>query len=294
MILKILLGLVLICILWLAFEIVTHARKDPTSRDAKSNIVGFLIGLVSDFCDTLGIGNFGTTTTLYRVTKYMPDERYLPGTLNAIQAIPTMTESFFFLTAVPVELTTLIPMVIAAVTGSYAGSKIVVRWETALIQKVMAFALTITSLLMLANKMGWIGLLATDNSAYGLHGWLLVIGVVGNFILGILMTAGVGLYAPCMVLVYLLGMKPIAAFPIMMLSCALLMPVASYNFIKEERVSYRGVFGFILGGILGVYVAATFVKSLPMKVLTWLIVIVCLWTAYQLYRSSMISQRKVK
>lgn len=292
MILKAILGLVLICILWLAFEIILHARKDPTSRIFKFNIIGFFIGLLSDFGDTLGIGNFGTTTPLYRMTNYMPDERYLPGTLNAIQAIPTMTESFFFLTAVPVELTTLIPMVIAAVVGAYSGSRIVVRWETALIQKVMAIALTVTSLLMLANKMGWIGLIATNNSAYGLHGWLLVIGVVGNFILGVLMTAGVGLYAPCMVLVYLLGMKPIAAFPIMMLSCALLMPVASYNFIKEERVSYRGVFGFIIGGILGVYVAATFVKSLPMKVLTWLIVLVCLWTAYQLYRSSIVTNKQ--
>lgn len=292
MILKIILGIVLIFIIWLAIEIILHAKQDPTSRVAKFNIVGFFIGLVSDFGDTLGIGNFGTTTPLYRFTNFMPDERYLPGTLNAIQAIPTMTESFFFLTAVPVELGTLIPMVVAAVVGSYAGSKIVVRWETALIQKVMAIALTITSLLMLANKMGWIGLIATNNSAYGLHGWSLVIGIVGNFILGVLMTAGVGLYAPCMVLVYLLGMKPIAAFPIMMLSCALLMPVASYNFIKEDRVSYRGVFGFIIGGILGVYIAATFVKSLPMKVLTWLIVLVCLWTAYQLYRSSVISRHQ--
>lgn len=292
MILKIILGIVLIFIIWLAGAIFLHARKDPTSRVFKFNIIGFFIGLLSDFGDTLGIGNFGTTTPLYRITRFMPDERYLPGTLNAIQAIPTMTESFFFLTAVPVELGTLIPMVVAAVIGSYTGSKIVVRWETALIQKVMAIALTITSLLMLANKMGWIGLIATNNRAYGLHGWALVIGIVCNFILGILMTAGVGLYAPCMVLVYLLGMKPIAAFPIMMLSCALLMPVASYNFIKEGRVSYRGVFGFIFGGIIGVYIAATFVKSLPMKLLTWLIVLVCLWTSYQLYRSSIINRHQ--
>ncbi|WP_251547334.1 sulfite exporter TauE/SafE family protein [Limosilactobacillus caecicola] len=293
MILKIVLGLVLVCILWLAYEIIRHAKSDPTSRVFKFNVVGFLIGVVTDFGDTLGIGSFGTTPPLYRLTHYMPDERYLPGTLNAIQAIPTMMESFFFITAVPVELPTLIPMVVAAVLGSYAGSRVVARWETTIIQKVMAIALTITSLLMLANKMGWIGLLATHNNSYGLHGWLLVIGIVGNFIFGILMSAGVGLYAPCMVLVYLLGMKPIAAFPIMMLSCALLMPAASYNFIREDRVSYRGVFGFIIGGILGVYVAATFVKSLPMHILTWLIVAVCLWTAYQLYRSAKITQKQI-
>ena len=46
------------------------------------------------------------------------------------------------------------------------------------------------------------------------------------------MTIGIGLYAPCMIMVSLLGMNPIAAFPIMMGSCAFLMPVASLRFIR--------------------------------------------------------------
>lgn len=48
------------------------------------------------------------------------------------------------------------------------------------------------------------------------------------------MTVGVGLYAPCMAMVYMLGMTPLAAFPIMMCSCAGLQPVASINFIRES------------------------------------------------------------
>ena len=36
------------------------------------------------------------------------------------------------------------------------------------------------------------------------------------------MTLGIGLYAPAMILVSLLGMDPKAAFPIMMGSCAFL------------------------------------------------------------------------
>ena len=49
------------------------------------------------------------------------------------------------------------------------------------------------------------------------------------------MTLGVGLYAPCLILVSLLGMNPIAAFPIMMGSCAFLMPVAGLRFIAASR-----------------------------------------------------------
>jgi len=49
-------------------------------------------------------------------------------------------------------------------------------------------------------------------TALGLTGVKLVIGVGVNFVLGALMTLGVGLYAPCMVLISILGMDPSAAF----------------------------------------------------------------------------------
>ena len=50
----------------------------------------------------------------------------------------------------------------------------------------------------------------------GLTGARLVFGLAGNVVLGVLMMLGIGLYAPCMILVSLLGMNPTAAFPIMM------------------------------------------------------------------------------
>ena len=67
----------------------------------------------------------------------------------------------------------------------------------------------------------------------------LVVGLVGNFVLGALMTLGIGMYAPCMILVGLLGMNAKAAFPIMMGSCAFLMPVSSARFVKSEAYSLR-------------------------------------------------------
>ncbi len=64
----------------------------------------------------------------------------------------------------------------------------------------------------------------------------LVLGLAGNFMLGALMTLGIGLYAPCMILVGLLGMNATAAFPIMMGSCAFLMPIASAKFVQKQRL----------------------------------------------------------
>lgn len=66
----------------------------------------------------------------------------------------------------------------------------------------MGIALIVTAALMALKQLGMLDLLGTGNHLTGLTGVKLIIGIVGNFILGALMTIGVGLYAPCMALVY--------------------------------------------------------------------------------------------
>ena len=80
-------------------------------------------------------------------------------------------------------------------------------------------------------------MIPSGGDALALDGATLGIGVAVNFVLGALMTLGIGLYAPCMILVSLLGMNPTAAFPIMMGSCAFLMPVASVRFVSDASTT---------------------------------------------------------
>lgn len=266
--------------------LIAGARRQGAAIFDRSFGWGFGIGALTDFLDTLGIGSFVTSTAIFQASHYLKDERRLPGTLNTMHAIPTAFEALFFVTAVKVEAWTLISLVLAATIGALLGSEVMTKLNQRRIQLIMGAALIVTALLMAAKLLGWISLLGVANQATSLRGWPLVLGVVGNFILGLLMAAGVGLYAPCMVMVYFLGLTPIAAFPIMMLSCALLMPTSAVNFIRHDRVDYRGLFGIILGGILGVIVAATVVKSLSLTALSWLIVVVSLWTASSLWRAA--------
>jgi uncharacterized membrane protein YfcA len=123
-----------------------------------------------------------------------------------------------------------------------------------------------------------------------LEGVLLGLGLVGNFILGALMEVGVGLYGPCMILVSLLGMNPQAAFPIMMGSCAFLMPVGSLKFIRHERYSLRATLGLGIGGVPAVLIAAFIVKSLPLYWLRWLVVVVVLYAALSMLRSAFVER----
>jgi uncharacterized membrane protein YfcA len=115
----------------------------------------------------------------------------------------------------------------------------------------------------------------------------LVVALVGNFLLGALMTLGIGLYAPCMIMIYLLGMHPIAAFPIMMGSCAVLMPVGSLQFVRKACYDLKAAVGLAIGGVPAVLIAAFLVKSLPLTAVRWLVVVVVIYTAIMLLRAAM-------
>ena len=83
-------------------------------------------------------------------------------------------------------------------------------------------------------------------------------------------------------------MNPVAGFPIMMGSCAFLMPIASLRFIRFDAISMRAVLGLTLGGNPGVLIAAYIVKSLPLNAVRWLVVVVVLYAAIVMLRSAFV------
>ena len=147
----------------------------------------------------------------------------------------------------------------------------------------MGIALLVAAVLM---AMTALNRFPGGGTAVGLADGKLVGAVAVNFALGALMTLGIGLYAPCMIMVSLLGMNPTAAFPIMMGSCAFLMPIAGYQFIRKGKYDLRASMGLAIGGIPGVLIAALIVKSLPLNWVRWLVVVVVVYAAISLLRSS--------
>jgi uncharacterized membrane protein YfcA len=246
------------------------------------------IGFVTDFFDTLGIGSFAPTTALFRLRGLVPD-RVIPGTLNAGHAIPSIVQALVFIAIVDVEPTTLLAMLLAAVAGGWLGAGAVARWPRRRIQLGIGVALVVAATFMLATNLGWF---PAGGDALGLHGPRLATATVVNGALGALMTLGIGLYAPCMILVSLLGMSPLAAFPIMMGSCAMLMPFAGARFIAAGAWEPRATVGLTLGGIPGVLVAAFVVRSLPLVAVRWLVVGVVLYTAVDLLRAARAGARR--
>lgn len=260
-------------------------KEDIVTGKASWGISG-IIGFLVDFLDAMGIGSFALSTLLLEATKQLDNYGQLPGTLNVGHSIPVVIEAFIFIAVVDVEPMTLFSLIAAAIAGSFIGSKFVSQLPEKKVQFFVGWALLATAVLMGLQQAGVLDMLGSGNEATGLTGIPLIIGIVGNFILGSLMTIGVGLYAPCMALVYMLGLNPLIAFPIMMGSCAGLMPVAGVNFIREGKYNRKVSIAFTIFGALGVYVATKFVTNLPLDILTWLIIVVIIYTSIMYIRKS--------
>jgi uncharacterized membrane protein YfcA len=259
-----------------------RAASGQRSGTPNPGLLRLAVGFVTNFFDTLGIGSFAPTTALYKFKRLIPDE-LIPGTLNVGHALPTIAQAIIFISVVEVGSLTLVSMMAAAAIGAWLGAGVVAALPRRAIQVGMGVALSIAAVLLILMNLE---LLPSGGSALALSGPRLILGVAINFVLGALMTLGIGLYAPCLILVSMLGMNPLAAFPIMMGSCAVLMPVAAMRFVGKHKYDLRAALGLTLGGIPAVLLAAFVVRSLPLTWLRWLVVLVALYAAVLMLTSA--------
>lgn len=262
------------------FAIARGGLALPTSLQA-------LIGFVTAFFDTLGIGSFATTTAVFKLRDMVP-VKLIPGTLNVGHTLPTIAQAFIYTRIVPVDSWTLVLMIAAACVGSWFGAGIVVRWPRRKIQIGMGIALLGAAIMLTMQQLN---LFPGGGAALSLSGARLGIGLAGNFVLGALMMLGIGLYAPCMILVSMLGMNPTAAFPIMMGSCAFLMPVSSVRFVETRTYQRQVSLGLALGAVPGVLLAAYVFWTLPIGAVRWLVVFVVIYTSLQMLATAKDSSR---
>jgi uncharacterized membrane protein YfcA len=239
-------------------------------------------GAATNFFDTLGIGSFAPTTAYLKLRKMAPDS-YFPAILNAGHALPTVTQALIFITLVRVDPMLLLACIVASCLGAFVGAPLVQKSPVRLVQGVVGIALLIAATLFALSNLG---LLPAGGEALTLPTTLFIVAVAGHFVMGVLMMFVIGLYAPSLVLLSLLGLNPAAAFPIMMGSCAFLMPISSVRFVRSERIDLRIVIGMALGGIPAVLVAALIVKSMDLVTLRWLVVVVVLYAAALLLRAA--------
>ena len=245
------------------------------------------LGFVTDFLDTLGVGSFATTTSALKLGRMVEDED-IPGTLNIGHALPTALEAALYITVIEVRTATLASMIAAGILGAWFGARLVSRWPRRRVQRAMSIALLVTAAFVVLRQLK---VFPPGGDALGLDGLPLAVAVLANAFISALTGLGIGNYAPCMAVVSLLGMNPTAAFPIMMGSAALILPVAALQFRATGRFDRRVALGLTLGGIPGVLAAAFLVKSLPLDAVKWLVVGILAYTSCMMWRSARAEER---
>jgi uncharacterized membrane protein YfcA len=261
---------------------ITERRKVPATDTRFPTPLHIAVGFVTNFFDTLGIGAYAPTTSIFKLRKLV-DDRLIPGTLSVGFALTSILQTYIFVSLIPVDPKTLYLMIAAAAVGAWLGAGIVAQLPKRSIQIGMGIALTVAATLMLLTQLGRI---PGGGLEIGVAGFALAFAVAVNFVLGALMTVGIGMYAPSMIMVSLLGMNPKAAFPIMMGSCAFLIPIAAVQFIRAGRYDLRAAIGLTLGGIPAVLIAAFLVKQIPLEYVRWLVILVVLYAAVSMLRSA--------
>src|SRR5437879_12506063 len=117
------------------------SRMLPSSKERPGfpNLLQIGVGAFTNFFDTLGIGSYATSTTLFRFFQLV-DDRIIPGTLNVGHALPTVVQTFIYTSIIPVDVPTLFSMIGASILGAWLGAGVVAGWPRWMFQIGMGIA----------------------------------------------------------------------------------------------------------------------------------------------------------
>lgn len=242
---------------------VTVSRKD-TIRLLGSGILAFI-------SDTLGMGSFAVNIALTKILGTFSDEE-LPAMNNGAQLVPGAIESLFFMQFVEVDLTTLVVLVLGTCIGGLLGGGIVARMGKQTVRLAMMVCFTFIICLLASNQLG---LLPVGGTAIALHSWKLVIGFFGVVLCGALTSVGVGLFAMVQAVLFVLGVSPLVAFPIMMTAGAMQQPLTTFMFLRHAtHMPIKRILLVSLGGCIGVAITLPVFQYLTVSWLHGLLVLI--------------------
>ena len=255
-------------------------RDTIMSEPAPTAVLPFSSALIF-FFSTLGILDFAISTSLYPKLNWTTVKK-LPGTLNTQCTIPVAIMALAYIQSIEVGILTLTVCIVSQVIGSYIGAKFAIKLPGEKIRVFIGVGMVIAALIIFGGKFGW---LPTGGSATELEGIRLVIAAVLLFCYGALNNIGIGSYALTMITVYLLGLSPAVAFPIMMGAATFSVPIGSVQFVKSGAYSRKITLFTSTFGVLGVLAAVYIVTSLDVAMLQWFVAFLLLYSAYGMLKN---------
>ncbi|MBM6678415.1 hypothetical protein E0K99_08985 [Faecalicoccus pleomorphus] len=257
-------------------------HKEELKEEPGNPVAMAIVSFFMFFLSTFGISDFAIGSSLYPKAKWVSDKK-LPGTLNTECVIPVAVMALAYISSIEVGLLTLVTAIVCQVVGAYVSPRYVTKLPANQIKRFVAAGLFIAAGLILAGKFG---IYPSGGELSSLEGGSLILFAVLCMLFGALNNIGIGSYALTMATVYAMGLNPSIAFPIMMGACTFSVPIGSMQFIKLDSYSRKITLFTSTFGVLGVLVAAFVVKSLDVSALLWVVVVVVLYSAITMLKSS--------
>ena len=266
--------------------------RSAIAKRAKPSAEGMVLGAITNFFDTLGIGSFAPTMAWFKFRKLVPD-RLIPSTLLVGHSLPSIAQAFIFLILLGllVDPVLIVGCGIALMLGGLVGAPLVARTKVWRIQLIVAVALLIAAIIYTLSNLD---LMPAGGTARSLPLGLTILAIAANFVMGILLNFGIGHYAPSLVMLSLMGLDPRLAFPIMATGGALTIAGAGTRHVLIGHVDLRVALGIMIGGIPAVFAAAFIVKEMPLEALRWLVAAVVLYAAGLMLHSAIAGRRDDK
>ena len=282
-----LIALLIPLVLAMVFYAATLIRA-AIARGATPGLEAAALGAVTNFFDTLGIGSFAPTIAWFKFRRLVPD-RLIPPTMIVGHTFPSIVQAviFLILLGVFVDPVLLVGCVLAVLTGALLGAPLVVRSRVWIVQAVVGLALMVAATFYALTNLH---LMPGGGTSASLPPTLMIVAIVANFVFGILLNFGVGSYAPTLAMLSLMGMDPRLSFPIMAGGAAFAGAGVSIRLIGLKAIDLRIATGIALGGIPAVFVAALLVKSMPVEMLRWLVIVVVVYAALVMLRAAAIGR----
>lgn len=258
--------------------------KAARTGQLKPRTEAVALGAVTNFFDTLGIGSFAPTIAWMRFRRLV-DDRLIPLTMLAGYTVPAILQGviFLILLGVQVDPWLLLACMVSMVAGGFAGVPLAARAPIHIIQAIIGIALLIAAFFYTLSNLG---LMPAGGNATALPLSLSIVTVAAHFLFGVLLSFGVGNYAPTLAMLSLMGFDPRLAFPIMAAAAGCAGTAASARCIRSFNVDLRLVVGLMLGAVPAVLVAAFIVKEMPLTILRWLVVVVVSYAGITLLTAS--------
>lgn len=241
-------------------------------------------GVIAFISDALGMGSFAVNIALAKLLNTFHDDE-LPAMNNGAQVIPGVIESLFFMQLIDVDLTTLVTLIAGTCLGGVIGGNVMSRLSKQAIRLAMMCCFTLIIGLLICRQFE---LLPIGGNLMALTSWKLVLGFFGVVLCGILTSVGIGLFALIQAVLFLLGVSPLVAFPIMTTAGAMQQPLTTLAFLQQDKIPLKKTLVLSFAGCLGVLIVTVLFKHLT---ITWLHSLLILIVTYNLIAVSRTWQR---